>query len=181
MAIYTKTGDDGMTSLVGGKRVSKDDIRIASYGSVDELSAEIGLLITYCKDDDDKRFLQQVQRDLFSIGGYLATDLNTTELRERAVVTDEGIEGLEHEIDSLEAALPKLHSFILPGGSRAACVCHVCRTVCRRAERHIVRFINSQELSVDNNALKYINRLSDYLFALSRKLNVDEGVDEVTW
>lgn len=181
MSIYTKTGDEGVTSLVGGERVLKDDPRVAAYGAVDELSSVIGLLITYCSKKDDVLFLQQVQKDLFLVGGFLATDLKSCAVQQRLLIKDDMVFSIETEIDRLEASLPRLQNFILPGGCRAACLSHLCRTICRRAERDIVRFMHQNEESISNVLLRYINRLSDYLFLLARKMNQDAKVDDVKW
>lgn len=178
MSVYSKSGDTGETSIIGGSRLSKDNIRIESYGVIDELSSEIGLLVTYCPKDPDVQFLQQIQRNLFLVGGYLATDQRVKSLSE--LVTEEHIRMIESEIDAIEVALPPFKAFILPGGCRSASIAHVCRTICRRAERKIVAFFKSQEDLNDNKVIAYINRLSDYFFVLARKLNIDEGIDELT-
>ena len=169
MKIYTKTGDEGMTSLVGGKRVKKCCARLDSYGSVDELNSFIGLLVTYITDEADIAFLQKIQRELFMVGGSLATDLSVSEAR--CEVTQAMISDIESEIDRLSAALPPLRSFVVPGGSRAAALAHVCRTVCRRAERCVFALIEEGG-AVEENVAVYLNRLSDYFFVLARK-NVD--------
>lgn len=169
MKIYTKTGDEGMTSLVGGKRVKKCCARLDSYGSVDELNSFIGLLVTYITDEADIAFLQKVQGELFMVGGSLATDLSVSEAR--CEVTQAMISDIESEIDRLSAALPPLRSFVVPGGSRAAALAHVCRTVCRRAERCVFALIEEGG-AVEENVAVYLNRLSDYFFVLARK-NVD--------
>ena len=180
MKIYTKTGDGGQTSLVGGQRVSKCCERLESYGTVDELNSHIGVLITYCTDEQDRAFLTDVQGKLFVVGGYLATDNSAREVRSRNIVTPEMVAAVETEIDRIQAALPPLKLFILPGGSRAASYAHVCRTVCRRAERCILRLAECGA-EVDDMVTAYVNRLSDYFFTLARKLNVDSGTDEVIW
>jgi len=180
MKIYTKTGDKGQTSLVGGQRVSKCCERLESYGTVDELNSHIGVLITYCKDEQDKMFLTDVQGKLFVVGGYLATDNSNHEIRQGNIVTVEMVEEVEKEIDRIQQLLPPLKLFILPGGSRAASYAHVCRTVCRRAERCILR-LSECGAEVDDLVTAYVNRLSDYFFTLARKLNVDENTDEVIW
>lgn len=180
MKVYTKTGDKGQTSLVGGQRVSKCCERLESYGTVDELNSHIGVLITYCSDDKDKDFLVDVQGKLFVVGGYLATDNSQREIRQGNIVTTEMVEEVEHEIDRLQELLPPLKLFILPGGSRAASYAHVCRTVCRRAERCILRLVETGA-EVDDNVTAYVNRLSDYLFVLARKLNVDNNTDDIVW
>ena len=177
--IYTGTGDDGTTSLVGGQRVSKAHERIESYGTIDELNSFIGLLITELGDEADKRFLLFVQHKLFTIGSYLATDQTTTDLRIESQVMPESIERIEREIDRLDAALPKMRAFVLPGGCHSAALAHVCRTVCRRAERRILTL--GEQVEIASELLAYVNRLSDYLFVLSRKINLDEKKDEIFW
>lgn len=183
--IYTKTGDKGTTSLVGGERVSKTDARLEAYGTVDELNSQMGLLMTYLQTEEDRVVVGQVQNDLFVVGGYLATDQDHTPLKAQTVVDDEMLESLESAIDAIEGSLPQLRAFILPGGTRGAAVCHVCRTVCRRAERKIVALNN--ELAekgkgeIDANVLRYINRLSDFLFVLARKINIIANNDEIIW
>ena len=138
MKIYTKTGDKGMTSLVGGTRVAKTDVRLEAYGTVDELNAHLGLLVAYLSDGDDKTFLRQVQDTLFAVGSHLATDRRKTELKAASIITPGQVEAVERAIDSIDRLLPPLTAFVLPGGSLAAAQCHVCRTVCRRAERRIL-------------------------------------------
>lgn len=177
--IYTKTGDKGTTSLVGGTRVSKTHIRLEAYGTVDELNSNLGLLITYLPDERDRNFVQQVQDKLFAVGSHLATDREKTKLNEVSVITPELVETMEHEIDRLDVILPPLSAFVLPGGSRGAAVCHICRTVCRRAERRILVLAEQVEISAE--LLAYVNRLSDYLFVLARKINHDEKKDEIFW
>lgn len=179
MSIYSKTGDTGETSLIGGRRLPKDDIQIASYGVIDELSSEIGLLVTYCSLKHDIDFLQQIQRDLFLIGGYLASDWDVEQ--PFVNVSYDRIKVIENEIDAINSGLTSLNTFILPGGSRSACIAHACRTICRRAERKMVAFLRTKESLVDNVVLVYINRLSDYFFVLARRLNIDEEVNEITW
>lgn len=172
MKIYTKTGDKGTTSLVGGTRVPKTHIRLEAYGTVDELNSNLGLLITYLLDGKDKDFLQQVQDRLFAVGSHLATDREKMELKEASIISSEQVEMVEREIDRLDTLLPPLSAFILPGGSRGAAVCHVCRTVCRRAERRILAL--AEQVEIASELLAYVNRLSDYLFVLSRKMNQDD-------
>ena len=175
--IYTKTGDSGRTSLVGGTRVPKTDIRLEAYGTVDELNACLGLLETYLADGHDRAFVRQVQNGLFAVGSYLATDQSKTKLRESSIVTL--AQALEHEIDRLDESLPPLKAFVLPGGSRGAAVCHVCRTVCRRAERRILAL--AETVGIAPELLAYVNRLSDYLFVLSRKMNHEDKKNEIFW
>jgi len=177
--VYTRTGDQGMTSLVGGERVSKTSPRLEAYGTVDELNSQLGLLITYVKDDEEAAFLTQIQSNLFSLSAYLATDQSTTQLREQSVVTDEMIAALEKRIDLVDSQLPVHRHFVLPGGARGAAVCHVCRTVCRRAERRIIAL--AAEAPVDERVTAYINRLSDFLFVFARHLNLAARHEEVFW
>ena len=179
MKIYTKTGDKGTTSLANGQRVSKCCERLEAYGTIDELNSHLGVLMTYCTDEKDKSFLTEIQRALFVIGGSLAGAKT-----EKPLLT----ESMEAEIDRLtaiveEAQEDKRFHFILPGGSRAAAYAHVCRTVCRRAERAMQRSLTPApspkgEGSNDNDMTRYVNRLSDYLFILARKLNVDNGTKD---
>ena len=183
--IYTKTGDKGLTSLVGGQRVSKTDLRLEAYGTVDELNSQLGLLLTEVSDASDHALLNEVQNHLFVVGGYLATDQSTTQLRAQSVVTPAMIESLEKAVDEIDSSLPKLRAFVLPGGTRGASMAHVCRTVCRRAERRILALNNQlkerDEAELDANVLSYMNRLSDFLFVLARKMNIIEGQDEIIW
>ncbi len=177
--VYTRTGDKGMTSLVGGARVPKNDIRLEAYGTVDELNSEIGLLMSLIADEHDVDFLRGVQNRLFVVGSNLATDQSVTELQQAGTMPAEAVEEMEHEIDRIDSALPLHKAFVLPGGCTASAVCHVCRTVCRRCERRILTL--AQEAPVQEDLMRYINRLSDYLFVLSRKINVDSKKDEIFW
>lgn len=177
--IYTKTGDKGTTSLVGGKRVPKTHARLEAYGTVDELNAHMGLLHTYLKEEDDRKLVLKIQNKLFSVGSYLATDQETTALRSASVVLPADAEELENAMDRMEDGLQPLSSFVIPGGARGAAVCHICRTICRRAERRILTL--STEFEIDPNVTKYVNRLSDYLFVLSRRINFLENNDEIFW
>ena len=177
--IYTGTGDKGTTSLVGGERVSKAHQRIESYGTVDELNSFIGLLITSLEEKADQDFLLFIQHKLFTIGSYLATDQENTELKVESKVMPETITRIEREIDRLDNELPKMRNFILPGGSRPASLAHVCRTVCRRAERRILAL--SETCTISPEVFAFVNRLSDYLFVLSRKINFDEQNNEIFW
>lgn len=188
MKIYTKTGDKGQTSLVGGQRVSKCCDRLESYGTVDELNSHIGVLINYCTDEADRIFLIDIQAALFVVGGYLATDTSARDVRPGNIVTEEMVASVEQEIDRLNALVPPLRLFILPGGCLGASFAHVCRTVCRRTERCILRLDASlaEEFAdgsvfIDPNVLAYVNRLSDYFFVLARKLNVDDGTEDIVW
>lgn len=177
--IYTKTGDKGTTSLVGGVRVPKTHIRLEAYGTVDELNSYLGLLQTYLTEEADKRLVAHVQNKLFSVGSYLATDQSQTELRMESRINDKDITLLEQAIDEIDNALTPLHAFILPGGARGAAVCHICRTVCRRAERRILALAG--ECEIEARVTAFVNRLSDYLFILARKLNYLAKKEEIFW
>jgi cob(I)alamin adenosyltransferase len=177
--VYTKTGDKGTTALVGGKRVPKSDLRIESYGTTDELNAFTGLLMAELSEKEDLDFLRFVQHKLFTIGSYLATDQETTELKIESQISPESAGRIEQEIDRIDNSLPAMKNFVLPGGCRTAALAHVCRTVCRRAERQIYRLKESQE--VDECLLIFINRLSDYFFVLARKESLRTNGEEIIW
>ncbi|GHT21881.1 cobalamin adenosyltransferase [Bacteroidia bacterium] len=180
--IYTRTGDKGFTALVGGTRVAKTDARIEAYGTVDELNANIACLLDEIDDPDDRRFLLQVQYDLFTVGGYLATDPTAMVGLTRTLTCElppESAEALEAEMDKIDALIAPANKFILPGGCRSNSLAHVCRTVCRRAERRI--YTLAEQVSVDAPVLKYINRLSDYFFLLARKQSFLCNQDEIFW
>lgn len=180
--IYTRTGDKGTTSLVGGVRVPKTHARLEAYGTIDELNSCIGWLITLTEDEPSKQLLQYVQHKLFSIGSYLATDPEQTEIRIESRISEDSITKLERAIDEINALLPELSGFILPGGSQAAAACHVCRTVCRRSERRILALEAGEKSEVlDEKVKRFMNRLSDYLFVLSRKLNHLTQCEEIYW
>ena len=177
--IYTRTGDKGKTSLVGGTRVAKTHVRLEAYGTVDELNSQLGLLYTYLTDEDDRKLILWVQHKLFCVGSYLATDQANTTLRIESQVADEDIVRMEKAIDEADGQLPPLKAFVIPGGSRGSAVCHVCRTVCRRAERRILAM--AEEHEVTENVSAFVNRLSDYLFVLARKINLLSQTDEIYW
>jgi len=178
MKIYTKTGDKGFTSLIGGTRVAKYHLRIESYGSVDELNSYIGLIRDQDITGHDKEILKQIQDRLFTIGSCLAADPE----RSKMVIPDlhmQDVELLEKEMDSINEQLPELRHFILPGGSNAISFCHIARCICRRAERITVEL--ATESTVDEKVNIYLNRLSDYLFTLARKIGNDSKVPENQW
>jgi cob(I)alamin adenosyltransferase len=178
MKIYTKTGDKGFTSLIGGTRVVKHHIRIESYGTIDELNSYIGLISDQDIALHDKDLLKQVQDRLFTIGSSLASDPE----KSRMIIPDlhvEDIELLEKEMDKMNGQLPELRHFILPGGSNAISFCHIARCVCRRAERITVHL--AEEGTVDEKVIIYLNRLSDYLFTLARKIGNDNKIPENQW
>lgn len=178
MKIYTKTGDEGQTSLLTGKRVNKYDERLHAYGTTDELNSWVGLLRDLVEDDGVKALLIRVQDRIFTMGSHLANEEGSSKIKLPQIDTSD-IEVLEAAIDKMNETLPELRSFILPGGHPVVSHCHVARTVCRRAERHVA-FLRQEGL-VDGVILKYLNRLSDYLFVLSRKLSVDLNANEVPW
>ncbi len=170
--IYTRTGDKGTTGLGGGKRVPKDDARVEAFGTVDELNSVVGVLLAEMLPDDLRTALTDIQHDLFDLGGELCVP-------GRQTLAEENITRLENLLDALNADLPYLKEFILPGGSRAAALTHMARTVCRRAERRIVTLSRMEE--VPQTSVKYINRLSDLLFVMARVLNKHVGVSDVLW
>ena len=180
MKIYTKTGDQGSTGLFGGGRVAKDNIRVEAYGDVDELNAVIGMARSIEMMPRIDEVLVPIQRDLFAIGALLATPdrEKMAQHLEKARITDERIAELEHAIDDAELELEPLRAFILPGGTPKSAALHVARTVCRRAERHVVRLQHHVELPP--LAVIYLNRLSDLLFTLARLANRRAGAGEVT-
>lgn len=177
--VYTKTGDNGQTGLIGGTRISKAHVRLEAYGTVDELSSHIGMVWSYDVEHHIKEVLWEVQNQLFVLGAYLATDSTVSDMRERLVRNPLAIEQLETEMDQMEAGLPPLTHFVLPGGHPAIAACHIARTVARRAERRVVQL--GHEFEIDPWTVRYINRLSDYLFVLSRYLSNYFNVDEIPW
>ena len=170
--IYTRTGDKGTTGLGDGSRVDKDSLRVEAFGTVDELNSVIGMLETQTDSDEISRQLVEIEHDLFDIGGELC-------IPGHSVVHDRQVERLEKYLDELNADLEPLKEFILPGGCAAAAVCHLARTVCRRAERRVVSLAHNE--SINEAGLRYLNRLSDLLFVLARIYNRDEGVKDVLW
>ena len=181
MRIYTKTGDQGDTGLFGGGRVPKDHPRVAAYGDVDELNSALGLVRATAPVELFDDLLQSVQRDLFAIGGHLATPdpAKVAQALEKAELADTRVGQLEQAIDAAEQELPALRAFVLPGGTAKAAALHLARTVCRRAERSVVAL--GHEHQVPAVFLVYLNRLSDLLFTLARLANRREGSGDVTW
>lgn len=185
MKIYTKTGDSGTTALFGGTRVSKHHIRIESYGTVDELNSHIGLIRDQDIHHSYKEVLIEVQDRLFTVGAILATPPEKEKLKngqsrlQNLGIIPSDVEYLEKEIDQMEEALPPMTHFVLPGGHTTVSYCHIARCVCRRAERLAVH-LNDIE-PTDEIVIRYLNRLSDYLFVLARKLSLDLKADEVKW
>jgi cob(I)alamin adenosyltransferase len=178
MKIYTRTGDDGSTGLIGGNRVQKDDAAIECYGTVDELNAMLGLAAV-AADEDARGLLQHVQAELFTIGSHLATPAGAKQAASLPTLDETWIARLEQQIDAAESTLAPLRNFILPGGSEFASRMHVARAVCRRAERLLVAA--ARERSCDPVILTYFNRLSDWLFVQARRANHIAGVADVPW
>ena len=185
MKIYTKTGDKGSTSLFGGTRVPKDHIRIESYGTVDELNSYIGLIRDQDINTHYKEILIEIQDRLFTVGAILATPEDKTVLKNGTTrlqnlgIIENDLELLENEIDIMETELPQMTHFVLPGGHTTVSHCHIARCICRRAERLTVHLSHNEV--VPTIAIQYLNRLSDYLFVLARKLSHDLNAEEVKW
>ncbi len=185
MKIYTKTGDKGLTSLFGGKRVLKNDLRIESYGTIDELNANIGYLRDCITQEPLKKELLKIQNQLFTLGAMIATNPEKKILKNGKdrlaipLINAKDVFYLEHQIDKFNSHLPKMTHFIIPGGHPVVSSCHISRTICRRAERHIVAL--KEQSFVEDVVLEYINRLSDYLFVLARKLTLDKQANEILW
>jgi len=185
MKIYTKTGDQGKTSLFGGTRVPKHHIRIESYGTVDELNSYLGLIRDQEIGQNYKAFLANIQHDLFTVGAILATPHENEMLKNGQPrlniqrIEEKDIEKLELAIDAMNESLPPMTNFVLPGGHTTVSYCHIARCVCRRAERLAVH-LNEID-PIDERVLHYLNRLSDYLFVLARKLTFDLQAEEVKW
>lgn len=178
MKIYTKGGDKGLTSLWGGKRVSKASERINAYGTIDELNVAVGMVRDVCNDDAIEELLIRIQNQLFTIGSYLAADPDKKGLKLPDFDAAESIV-LEQAIDEMDRSLPQLKNFVLPGGHLHVSFCHQARVICRRAERYVVALNDDNQVNPD--IIIYLNRLSDYLFVLSRKIAHTLGANEVPW
>lgn len=178
MKIYTKTGDKGETSLIGGTRVPKYHLRIEAYGTIDELNSYIGLIMCQTIDIHHQEMLKEIQDRLFTIGSSLASDPERSKMKIPDLLESDVVL-LETEMDKMNEKLPELKHFILPGGNTTVSFCHLARCVCRRAERMVVHL--GSESFVDNKISIYLNRLSDYLFVLARKLNADANTAEHIW
>ncbi|MFL5752761.1 MAG: cob(I)yrinic acid a,c-diamide adenosyltransferase [Bacteroidia bacterium] len=176
--IYTKTGDKGQTSLIGGTRLPKHNIRIEAYGTVDELNSNIGLIRDQQIDANSKKILIEIQDRLFTIGSLLAADPEKNKMK-LPQVNEEDIVLLEKEIDKMNETLPEMKQFVLPGGHTTVSFCHIARCVCRRAERSVLKLAETEK--VEEIIYKYLNRLSDYLFVLSRKFTQDLNAEEIPW
>ncbi|MBK8620603.1 MAG: cob(I)yrinic acid a,c-diamide adenosyltransferase [Saprospiraceae bacterium] len=177
MKIYTKTGDSGMTGLFGGKRISKDDARIEAYGTLDELNSFLGYLNTGFHIEKYNDVILEVQNRLFDMGSHLACDPDKEPLP--SGITSQDIVILENFMDEMDSELQPLKNFILPGGSQTVAQAHICRTVCRRAERRVVTLQQFSE--IDPMIVMYLNRLSDFLFILARYLAFKSGIEELKW
>ena len=177
--IYTKKGDSGNTALIGGKIVSKSCIRVESYGMVDELNSFTGCLYEKVETDDTRNFLLKIMNRLFLIESHLAVDPDVGATKHFPDLLPSDTEAIENEIDRLSVALPTLTDFILPAGCEQAALAHVCRTICRRTERTILRLYETEQVHLE--ILKYINRLSDYFFVLARSLAHSCGSGDVVW
>lgn len=178
MKIYTRKGDTGTTQLIGGTRVPKNHIRIEAYGTVDELNSWIGLVRDSAKTEQINFLLKEIQDRLFTVGSLLASDPESSRMKVPDL-NEQDVELLEKEIDEMDLVLPELKTFILPGGNAANAMCHIARCICRRSERLVVQLNESEK--VDPLIIKYLNRLSDYLFMLARKISFDENSEEVPW
>ena len=179
MKIYTKTGDKGETALIGGRRVSKADLRIDTYGTVDELNSWIGLVSDQSVNSSRKELLKEIQDRLFTIGSELATDPTKASTKAMPAIVSNDVTRLEQAMDDMDAELPELRAFVLPGGHESVSFCHLARTVCRRAERLVISLNDNSP--VDAFVLQYLNRLSDYLFVLGRKMAQELQAEEVVW
>ena len=176
--IYTKQGDKGQTSLLGGSKVPKFHERIEAYGTLDELNSFIGLVRDYSEDEKTRDFLKTIQDDVFAIESHLAAETEEV-MSYLPEVTGEHIHAMEQEIDRMESTLPTLKNFILPGGHPAVSYCHIARTVCRRAERTTIRL--GERIQLDEIIIQYLNRLSDYFFVLARYLGKHFNAEEIIW
>lgn len=176
--VYTKTGDGGKTSLVGGTRVAKAHIRLEAYGTIDELNSFVGSLICQIEEEDILKVLSHIQHKLFTVGSYMATETEAMSPKAASIIKDSDIELLETEMDRMDNELPKIRQFILPGGNEPSARAHICRSIARRAERCIYRV--KDEYPVEDNILIYVNRLSDYFFILARRVSSKAG-QEVFW
>lgn len=180
-SIYTRTGDNGTTALIGGSRIKKCDPRIHLYGEVDELNSHIGLAISFLDPSYNKKLLHEIQSALFDLGSNLACEKEKRSQFQLPQIKESLVEKIEKEIDELNSRLEQLRTFVLPGGTKEASAFHVCRTVCRRVERQMVDFETQHPGEVPDGALVFINRLSDYFFMLSRDLNAAKKVEEIKW
>ncbi len=177
--IYTKSGDTGKTGLIGGTRVLKSDERLDAYGTIDELNSHLGMIRSFPMETSDKEFIILLQTKMLSIGAYLATDQDVIELLPGTTLDEQDIMMMEDKIDEFEEQLPLLTHFILPGGHPQVSAIQIARTVCRRAERQIVKI--SDSIALEDIIVRFINRLSDYLFVLARKITISTKCEEIPW
>jgi cob(I)alamin adenosyltransferase len=180
MKIYTRGGDKGETGLFGGERVSKDSLRIEAYGTIDELNSFIGLTLTEVKDAEIKKLLEEIQNVLFTAGSDLAAPDNEANKKHNIPrITEVHYQEIEKEIDRFDSELEEIRNFILPGGSKSAALLHICRTICRRAERRVVSLNNT--VNIGNDIIIFLNRLSDLFFVLARCENKAAGIPDIKW
>lgn len=179
MKIYTKTGDAGKTSLIGGQREMKNHPRLNAYGTIDELNSFLGLLRSKTEDEEIKNLIFDIQNTLFSVGANLATDTKTTKLMDFAKISEKKISEIEETIDKIQEKLPEIKNFIIYGEDELSALCHVCRAIARRAEREIITV--NQEVTIDSNILTYVNRLSDLLFVLARYYTHKNKKEDFLW
>ncbi|WP_053403918.1 cob(I)yrinic acid a,c-diamide adenosyltransferase [Persicobacter sp. CCB-QB2] len=177
MKVYTKTGDKGTTALVNGKRVPKSHIRLEAYGTTDELNSYIGLIRDLTTDEERRALFLDIQDRLFTIGSHLASEGDSRIVLPALHESD--IEQLEQAIDKMQETVPPMRSFVLPGGHQTSSYCHIARCVCRRAERNAIRV--TEESEVPELVIKYLNRLSDYLFVLARMVIYEQKLEEIPW
>lgn len=176
--VYTRTGDKGTTALVGGTRVPKAHIRLEAYGTIDELNSFVGSLICEITDKEELETLEFIQNKLFVVGSYLATETEAVSPKAASIITDEHIKDIETRMDEIDSELPAIHQFVLPGGCESAARAHICRSICRRAERLMYRV--KEQYPVEDNIMTFVNRLSDYFFLLARKECNKKG-KEIFW
>lgn len=179
--VYTKTGDKGETSLVGGTRVKKSDLRIDLYGEVDHLNSFLGSCVTNLKSDELVEELELIQNLLFDLGGNFACEAEKREQFKLPQFEEKHVKWLETRIDEMNKSLPELKNFILPGGSQAGAMAHICRTTCRKVERLLIEFVVENPSEAPKCSQEFLNRLSDYFFVLARYINKTEGKSETTW
>lgn len=180
MSIYTKSGDKGETSLVGGQRLSKGDKRIDLYGDVDELNSFLGVAISSIEKGLETEIMFKIQSSLFDLGSLLSCEVSERDKFKLPKINESIISELEQNIDIMDNEIPKLKNFILPGGSISAANFHVCRTVCRRVERKIIRYFSNKN-DLPDNSVEFLNRLSDYFFTIARFINFKKNISEIDW
>jgi len=184
-SLYTKSGDKGETGLVSGTRVPKSDIRICLYGEIDELNSWVGLICAQIGNEEkyknQKKFLIKLQSSLFDLGSNFACEFEKRKDYKLPQLTGELVSDIESEINQMDEGLPLLKNFILPGGHQISAIIHICRAICRRVERTLIQYFNSTKEVLPSYSLEFLNRFSDYLFVLSRFINIDMGSKEILW